>query len=206
LWGSKSTFTNKKLKIIPNMPLEAAVIMYPFKKFLIVIFLRIDNSEYSRNGDYPPSRLEAQIEAAQYLFSTRRNSNIENSTALMCTSPPTLLVSLTSGDVGRFSAALSSIKIAPSADKSGMAKDDLDSALRIASLALKHRQNINQKQRIIIFVASPLNENPTKVPEELLKSLKKNGISLNFISIGNLLCLLFIIFRERSFIRQSFVN
>src|SRR5205823_6029381 len=66
--------------------------------------------------------------------------------------------------------------------------------------------NINQKQRIIIFVASPLNVNPTKVPEELLKSLKKNGISLNFISIGNLLCLLSYLGSEALSANRSLIN
>ena len=88
----------------------------------------MDNSEYSRNGDYAPNRLEAQVEAAQYLASSRRAANVENSIALMCTTPPTLLVSLTSSDAGRYSAALGSIRIGP-ASESG-----LESSLRIASV------------------------------------------------------------------------
>jgi 26S proteasome regulatory subunit N10 len=31
----------------------------------------LDNSEYSRNGDYPPSRLDAQKDAATLLFNAK---------------------------------------------------------------------------------------------------------------------------------------
>lgn len=34
----------------------------------------------------------------------------------------------------------------------------LQTAIQVAQLALKHRQNKNQRQRIIVFVGSPLEE------------------------------------------------
>ena len=39
--------------------------------------------------------------------------------------------------------------------------NNLASAVQIAQLALKHRQNKNQRQRVVIFIGSPLAE--TKV-------------------------------------------
>lgn len=109
------------------MPLEAAVIMYKEKTLLIC---RIDNSEYARNGDYAPSRLEAQVEAAQFLASSRRAANVENSIGLMYSNPATLLVSLTCSDPGRYSAALSSLFIGPAH------ASPFESSLRIASVNL----------------------------------------------------------------------
>lgn len=47
---------------------------------------------------------------------------------------------------------------------------------------MKHRQNGNQKARIIAFLASPLQE---PVDSEFLKNLKKSGVAVNFISIGS---------------------
>ena len=37
-------------------------------------------------------------------------------------------------------------------------RSSLSAALQIAQLALKHRQNKNQRQRIVIFVGSPIAE------------------------------------------------
>jgi 26S proteasome regulatory subunit N10 len=44
------------------MPLEATMMI-------------IDNSEYMRNGDYIPSRFEAQSDAVKTIFQTKIDSN-----------------------------------------------------------------------------------------------------------------------------------
>jgi 26S proteasome regulatory subunit N10 len=38
---------------------------------LEAVMMVLDNSEYSRNGDYPPSRLDAQKDAATLLFNAK---------------------------------------------------------------------------------------------------------------------------------------
>lgn len=43
----------------------------------------LDNSEWMRNGDYIPSRLDAQQDAAHLICSTKCQSNVENSVAVM---------------------------------------------------------------------------------------------------------------------------
>ena len=43
----------------------------------------IDNSEYMRNGDYPPTRFEAQTDAINTVFQTKTDSNPENSVGIM---------------------------------------------------------------------------------------------------------------------------
>lgn len=52
-------------------------------------------------------------------------------------------------------------------------------------MALRHRQNPNQRQRIVVFVASPLQTVAiTPDLEELIASLKKNSVRVNFVSLG----------------------
>lgn len=54
-------------------------------------------------------------------------------------------------------------------------------------MALKHRQNPNQRQRIVVFVASPLAADHAQegaVPDALVALLKKNQVAVNFVSMG----------------------
>lgn len=43
----------------------------------------IDNSEYMRNGDYQPTRFEAQSDAVNSVFQAKTDSNPENLVGLM---------------------------------------------------------------------------------------------------------------------------
>jgi 26S proteasome regulatory subunit N10 len=55
--------------------------------------------------------------------------------------------------------------------------------LQVAQLALKHRQNKNQRQRIIAFVGSPL-EDDAKELVKLGKKLKKNNVAVDVVNFG----------------------
>lgn len=48
---------------------------------------------------------------------------------------------------------------------------------------MKHRQNRNQRQRIIVFVASPV-ESDEKTLVKLAKKLKKNNVAVDVINFG----------------------
>ena len=66
---------------------------------------------------------------------------------------------------------------------------DLHTGLQVAQLALKHRQNKTQRQRIIAFVGSPLfegdaGEEKAKTLAKLAKRMKKNNISVDLIVFG----------------------
>jgi 26S proteasome regulatory subunit N10 len=63
-------------------------------------------------------------------------------------------------------------------------ESDFITAMNIATLTLKHRQNKNQKQRIILFVGSPI-RNSVEEFIQLGKKLKKYGIAVDIISFGN---------------------
>lgn len=49
--------------------------------------------------------------------------------------------------------------------------------IQIAQLVLKHRQNKNQKQRIVCFVGSPVSATKKQM-ETLGKNLKKNNVAI----------------------------
>ena len=44
--------------------------------------LCIDNSDWTRNGDYIPNRFQAQISAANFIIENRCETNPENSLVL----------------------------------------------------------------------------------------------------------------------------
>jgi hypothetical protein len=70
------------------MVLEASVIMYSLElEFCahdnLIFAFSIDNSEWTRNGDYAPSRLDASKEAANCLASRKLADNVENCVGIM---------------------------------------------------------------------------------------------------------------------------
>jgi len=50
-------------------------------------------------------------------------------------------------------------------------------------LTLKHRQNKNQHQRIVLFVGSPI-ETETQKMVQFGKKLKKNNIAVDIVNFG----------------------
>ncbi|KAG8218210.1 hypothetical protein J3R82DRAFT_3772 [Butyriboletus roseoflavus] len=151
------------------MPLEATMMI-------------IDNSEYMRNGDYTPSRFDAQSDAVNTIFQTKIDSNPENTVGLMTMAHkgPEVLVTH-SKDVGQI---LKAIHTATSKIGGSI---DIPTAINIAQLALKHRENKNLRQRIIVFVGSPLQGTGADEREmvKLAKKLKKNNVAIDFISFGD---------------------
>jgi 26S proteasome regulatory subunit N10 len=51
-------------------------------------------------------------------------------------------------------------------------------------LALKHRQNKSQRQRIVVFVCSPIEEGESDLVK-LAKRMKKNTVSVDFVLFGD---------------------
>lgn len=64
---------------------------------------------------------------------------------------------------------------------------DIPTSIAIAQLALKHRENKNLRQRIIVFVASPLDGQAAdeKAMVKLAKKLKKNNVSVDVVCYGD---------------------
>lgn len=64
---------------------------------------------------------------------------------------------------------------------------DIPTAVSIAQLALKHRQNKNLHQRVMIFVASPLEGQAANEAAmvRLTKKLKKNNVAVDVVAFGD---------------------
>ena len=65
---------------------------------------------------------------------------------------------------------------------------DIPTALAVAQLALKHRENKNLRQRIIVFVGSPPGEGEDrdeKAMVKLAKKLKKNNVAVDIVAFGD---------------------
>ncbi|OSS54618.1 hypothetical protein B5807_01004 [Epicoccum nigrum] len=138
----------------------------------------VDNSEASRNGDYVPSRWEAQSDAVNLIFSSKTNANPESSVGLMTMggNQPEILTTLTT-DIGKVLDGLHRTKIKGSSH--------FVTGINVAALALKHRQNKSQKQRIIIFNCSPVEEDEKNLVK-LAKKMKKTNISIDIVAFGEL--------------------
>ena len=151
------------------MPLEATMMI-------------LDNSEYMRNGDYPPTRFDAMADAAHLIFTTKTDSNPENSVGVMTGAGkgPEVLVTHTR-ELGQIVQGAHTGK-----NKMG-GSVDIHTAINVAQLALKHRQNKNSRQRIILFVGSPPEgeDIDEKSLTKLAKKLKKNNIALDIIAFGD---------------------
>lgn len=136
----------------------------------------IDNSEFSRNGDYSPSRFQAQADAVNLLAGAKTQHHPENTVGIMTMAgkTPTVLVTPTS-DLGKVLQAVQNMKIDGTVHMS--------TAVQIAQLALKHRENKNQRQRIVVFIGSPIVEDKDALVK-IAKKLKKNNVAVDIVSFG----------------------
>lgn len=139
--------------------------------------LCIDNSDWTRNGDYQPSRWDSQIEAVNLISESKCDKNPENCLGVISMAGKRVETPVTlTTDLSKLLKSFKEIKIS--------GESDFITAVNISMLLLKHRQNKNQKQRILLFVASPV-KNSTDELVLLGKKLKKNNVAIDIISIGN---------------------
>lgn len=93
---------------------------------------------------------------------------------------PEVLVTYTK-DLGQILQAIHSA----SSNVGGVA--DITTAIAVAQLALKHRQNKNLRQRIVVFIGSPLEGQSADERNmiKLAKKLKKNNVAVDVIAFGD---------------------
>jgi 26S proteasome regulatory subunit N10 len=145
------------------MPLESCMIL-------------LDCSQFMRNGDYFPTRLEAQQDAANLLIGAKTQSHAESTVGV---SAGTELLVSPSDDIGKILGAVHRVRMVPS-DKS-----DICASVAVASLALKHRRNKNGAQRIVLFVGTPV-ATDVKSLQKAGRQLKKNNVAIDVVALGEL--------------------
>ncbi|KAL1396593.1 hypothetical protein pipiens_010419 [Culex pipiens pipiens] len=138
--------------------------------------LCFDNSDYQRNGDYFPTRLNAQKDGVNLVCLSKVRSNPENNVGLMTMSNTTEVLATLTSDVGRILSKLHLVN--PNGDI------NLLTGLRIAHLVLKHRQGKNHKMRIVVFVGSPVVHDEGDLVK-LAKKLKKEKVNVDIVSFGD---------------------
>ncbi|KAK8625179.1 hypothetical protein V6N13_090055 [Hibiscus sabdariffa] len=139
----------------------------------------IDNSEWMRNGDYSPSRFQAQTDAVSLICGAKTQSNPENTFGILTMAGKGVRVLATpTSDLGRILSCMHGLEMG--------GEMNLATGIQIAQLALKHRQNKNQHQRIIVFAGRHVV--PIKYEKKALeiigKKLKKNSVALDIVNFG----------------------
>ncbi|VWU52737.1 26S proteasome regulatory subunit RPN10, putative [Hepatocystis sp. ex Piliocolobus tephrosceles] len=138
----------------------------------------IDNSDYNRNEDILPNRFLSQIDCINVLCCNKTSMHYRNNIGviMMAGDKIKVKVSLTN-DIGLLLSCIHDIKMEGSCD--------VIRSLLIAQLALKHREDKNLEQKILLFVGSPLEVNHKQLINTG-KQLKKNNIAIDIISYGNI--------------------
>ncbi|OQE36978.1 hypothetical protein PENCOP_c011G06068 [Penicillium coprophilum] len=138
----------------------------------------VDNSESSRNGDYTTTRWQSQVDAVSIIHNAKMRLNAQSAVGLMSMGGkgPEVLSTFTP-EFGAILAGLHRTKIHGTAH--------LSSSIQVAALALKHRMEKSQRQRIIVFSCSPIEEDE-KTLVKLAKKMKKNNVSIDVIAFGDL--------------------
>nr|XP_055065561.1 26S proteasome non-ATPase regulatory subunit 4b [Misgurnus anguillicaudatus] len=135
----------------------------------------VDNSEYMRNGDFLPTRLQAQQDAVNIICHSKTRSNPENNVGLITMANNCEVLTTLTPDTGRILSKLHAVQ------PKGVIC--FCTGIRVAHLALKHRQGKNHKMRIIAFVGSPV-EDQDKDLVKMAKRLKKEKVNVDIINFG----------------------
>jgi len=138
----------------------------------------VDNSDWMRNGDYTPSRLQAQADAVNLLAGAKTQDNPESSVGVLSFGGlrPRVIVALTQ-ELGEILSRMSQLSMEGQSSH-------LSQGVQMAQLALKHRQNKNQRQRVVLFVGSPIPEDEDALIS-LGKKLKKNSVALDIVDMSS---------------------
>eukprot|EP00055_Hartaetosiga_balthica_P002645 m.4689 g.4689 ORF g.4689 m.4689 type:complete len:444 (+) comp2277_c0_seq1:88-1419(+) len=144
------------------MPLESTVVC-------------MDNSEFMRNGDFSPNRLQAECDAANLVINTKLRDNPESSVAVLTMGHKIDVRSTLTTDKSKLNHCLHDI------DTHGDC--DFLSGIMVAQLILRHRETKNHRQRVVTFVGSPVQATEKELVQ-LGKKLKKSNVNVDVISFG----------------------
>ncbi|KAL8439837.1 hypothetical protein Efla_004363 [Eimeria flavescens] len=145
----------------------------------------VDSSAFARDADLHPTRLAAQLDATSLLANAKLNAHRENAVGIVTMGGDGARVSVApTSEFGRIHSAFHEISAAGDAD--------FVRGILVAQLALKHRINKTQRQRILLFVGSPVETccfcEQTATEKQLVqlgRQLKKNNIALDIVCLAN---------------------
>lgn len=151
------------------MPLEATVVC-------------LDGSEFMRNGDYAPNRLDAMKDCASLLVDAKFAMNPESSVGVVASGfalGPKSLCSCSPAD-----SAINPLNACSSLAIQNTGSDfPFCASLQVAALSLKHRRNKNGQARVVLFCGSPIADSEEQMVKTA-KNLKKNNIAVDVVSLG----------------------
>ncbi|VDN57652.1 unnamed protein product [Dracunculus medinensis] len=136
----------------------------------------LDNSEWMRNGDFTPTRLQCQQDAANLVIQCKLRSNPENAVGIISMANTVEVLSTLTQENGRLFMKLHQVE--------PKGESNVIGGIKIAHLALKHRQNRNHKMRIVVFIGSPVNCIDRNELAKLSKKLKKEKVVVDIICFG----------------------
>lgn len=135
----------------------------------------LDNSLFVRNGDAIPSRFQAELEGVTSVVNFKTNDNPETSVGLMyMAGKGRQILTTPTNDPAQIFAHYSKI---PVQDFIGLSR-----SIQIAKLTMKHRVNKNQHERLIIFIASAIRDNPEDL-YVLARNLRRDAIAVDLVNI-----------------------
>lgn len=145
--------------------------------------LCLDNSEFMRNSDYAPSRLQAQKDAVNLLCSRHigadgtGGSNAESTIGLLT-----------------MAGACVDVRAAPSRNRNLLyqavdgipikGSSQVVKGVKIAQLALKHGIETKGVKRVVVFVGSPIQDNQRAL-KKVGKHLRRNNVSVDAVMMGD---------------------
>ncbi|KAL8455846.1 hypothetical protein Emag_000420 [Eimeria magna] len=137
----------------------------------------LDSSAFARDADLHPTRLAAQLDATSLLANAKLNAHRENAVGIVTMGGDGARVSVApTSEFGRIHSAFHEI--------SAQGDADFVRGILVAQLALKHRINKTQRQRILMFVGSPVTATEKQLVQ-LGRQLKKNNIALDIVCLAN---------------------
>uniref|UniRef100_A0AAY4DL25 26S proteasome non-ATPase regulatory subunit 4 n=1 Tax=Denticeps clupeoides TaxID=299321 RepID=A0AAY4DL25_9TELE len=134
----------------------------------------VDNSEYMRNGDFLPTRLQAQQDAVNIVCHSKTRSNPENNVGLITMANNCEVLTTLTPDTGRILSKLHAVQ--------PRGKISFCTGIRVAHVN-HFLQGKNHKMRIIAFVGSPVEDNEKDLVK-LAKRLKKEKVNVDIINFG----------------------
>ncbi|VIO96925.1 Ubiquitin interaction motif family protein [Brugia malayi] len=136
----------------------------------------VDNSEWMRNGDFAPTRLQCQQDAVNLVLQCKLRANPENAVGLIAMADTVEVLTTLTQENGKLFMKLHQVE--------PKGASNFINAIKVAHLALKHRQNRNHKMRIVVFVGSPIDHLNSAELTKLAKKLKKEKVQVDVICFG----------------------